>query len=95
MIKFRTDYENPWTDPGEVFQMEVGNWRYMRPVVNMNKCNNCARCFFFCPTGCIEEKGDYFAANLTYCKGCGVCARECPLHAIAMIDEVQMAGKET
>ena len=25
--------------------------------------------------------------NYDYCKGCGVCAKVCPFHAIEMIDE--------
>ena len=29
---------------------------------------------------CIEIMWDY-------CKGCGICANECPRHCIAMIDE--------
>ena len=26
-------------------------------------------------------------ANLDYCKGCGICARECPTHCIGMVPE--------
>ncbi len=92
-MKFRTEYQTPWTDPGVLFHMEVGSWRYARPVLNTDKCNKCARCFFFCPTQCIEDKGGHFVTDLTYCKGCGVCARECPLGAIAMVEEVQMIEK--
>jgi len=40
----------------------------------------------FCPEGAIKwmpEKGDiWFDMNI--CKGCGICANECPTKAIAM-----------
>lgn len=29
----------------------------------------------------------HFAPNLDYCKGCGICARECPAMAITMVRE--------
>lgn len=92
-MQYKTKYESPWTDPGTLFRMPVGDWRISRPVRNQSKCNMCARCYFFCPTGCIEKKDDHFTANLDYCKGCGICARECSLNAITMIPEADM-GKE-
>jgi pyruvate ferredoxin oxidoreductase delta subunit len=32
-----------------------------------------------------EEK--YYKADLDFCKGCGICAHECPKDAIEMIPE--------
>jgi pyruvate ferredoxin oxidoreductase delta subunit len=29
----------------------------------------------------------YYHPDLEYCKGCGVCAAECPAHAIKMAEE--------
>jgi Pyruvate/2-oxoacid:ferredoxin oxidoreductase delta subunit len=35
------------------------------------------------------EKATWFEADLGICKGCGVCARECPHHAITMVEELE------
>ncbi len=93
-MQYKNKYESAWTDPGTLFRMPVGDWRYVRPVVNKAKCNMCARCYFFCPTGCIEDKGDHFVTNLDYCKGCGICAKECSLNAITMVQEAEMVKEK-
>jgi pyruvate ferredoxin oxidoreductase delta subunit len=31
--------------------------------------------------------------NYDYCKGCGVCANECPQDAISMIPEIEARGE--
>jgi Pyruvate/2-oxoacid:ferredoxin oxidoreductase delta subunit len=37
----------------------------------------------------VQEKPTWFEANLDICKGCGICADECPHHAITMQEEVE------
>ena len=69
--------------------MKTGDWRAERPVVERDKCVKCATCWVFCPTQCIQEKPTWFEANLEICKGCGICASECPHHAIEMIVETE------
>lgn len=87
MIKFISRFESSWADPKTMHALPVGEWRFQRPVTKAEKCCQCGWCYIFCPTGCIENKGTYYAANLEYCKGCSLCARICPIDAIKMIRE--------
>jgi Pyruvate/2-oxoacid:ferredoxin oxidoreductase delta subunit len=41
----------------------------------------------YCPPQCMIDKGDRFEPNLEFCKGCGICVRECPRKAISMVPE--------
>ncbi len=76
------------TEPGNASQYRTGDWRSQRPIVDKDKCNKCILCYIFCPDGCIERDTEgYFEANLYYCKGCGICANECPRKAITMEEE--------
>ena len=86
-MKFRCDQENSWFRAGPVLGQPVNEWRYVRPVIELSKCNNCGWCDLYCPTGCISEEEDQIVIHMDYCKGCGICANECPKDAITMIDE--------
>jgi Pyruvate/2-oxoacid:ferredoxin oxidoreductase delta subunit len=33
------------------------------------------------------DMGEYYSPNLEFCKGCGICAKECPRNAISMLPE--------
>lgn len=66
----------------------TGNWRTRRPVIVDSKCTKCNLCWLYCPEGTIVRvKGKIPVIDLNYCKGCGVCANECPSKAIEMEDE--------
>lgn len=69
--------------------MLPGDWRSYRPVVDRDKCVKCAVCWLYCPVQCVEERAAWFDFNLNTCKGCGICAHECPQRAISMIPEAQ------
>ena len=43
---------------------------------------------YFLPEACIGQTEEgFFAADLDYCKGCGICAHECWPGAIEMKEE--------
>jgi pyruvate ferredoxin oxidoreductase gamma subunit len=76
------------TEAGNAKQYRTGDWKSERPVLNHQKCIKCGICYLFCPEGCIGQNEEgYFEANLYYCKGCGICARECWTEAIKMVEE--------
>lgn len=60
-------------------------------------CNRCDNCLVFCPDISILRRGDwvteypvypFFEVDYDYCKGCGICAAECPRRAITMEEEL-------
>jgi pyruvate ferredoxin oxidoreductase delta subunit len=76
------------TRPGSAADLKTGDWRSQHPVTDYEKCIKCGRCYIYCPDmAYTENKDGYFEVNLYYCKGCGICAKECPTDAITMIEE--------
>jgi NADPH-dependent glutamate synthase beta subunit-like oxidoreductase/Pyruvate/2-oxoacid:ferredoxin oxidoreductase delta subunit len=55
------------------------------------ECDDCGNCLVFCPDMSIIGKAAAEGAapgfDGDYCKGCGICARECPRGVIEMIEE--------
>lgn len=47
-------------------------------------CNECDRCVTYCPEGVLSRVGHKFVFDYAYCKGCGICASECPRNVIFM-----------
>ncbi len=72
----------------------TGDWRCDRPVlVARDAClavkagkTVCQLCWAYCPDASIT-KGIGPVIDLTYCKGCGICAEVCPVQAIVMQPE--------
>ncbi|WP_456433420.1 pyruvate synthase subunit PorD [Thermosulfuriphilus sp.] len=76
------------TEPGNSANFKTGDWRSQRPVLDKEKCIRCGMCYIFCPEPAYEPDDEgYFIVNLDYCKGCGICANECPKGAITMVME--------
>jgi pyruvate ferredoxin oxidoreductase delta subunit len=75
-------------DVGNAREYKTGDWRSQKPVHDNAKCTRCSLCWLFCPESAVYEVDDeYFDTNLDYCKGCGICAKECKPGAITMVEE--------
>ena len=61
-----------------------------RRCLSCGNCFECDNCYGVCPDNAVIKlgPGNRFAFNFDYCKGCGVCAAECPCGAIEMVPEV-------
>ncbi|MBN2542586.1 4Fe-4S binding protein [bacterium] len=71
--------------PGSSRENPTGGWRTYRPIWDEAKCKQCMFCFIFCPDSSIQTKdGKMTGIDLDFCKGCGLCAAECPFDAIEM-----------
>lgn len=71
---------------GNSLENKTGEWASKIAVVDQAKCIKCHQCVIFCPEGCIHIGPDEKTVNVDgdYCKGCSVCATECPVKAISM-----------
>ncbi len=47
-------------------------------------CDHCDNCHNFCPDMAVIKTSNGYHVNLEYCKGCGICARECPRGSLKM-----------
>jgi len=74
--------------PGNAAEYKTGDWRSQWPKWNNDRCIKCGICYIFCPEGCIHQNDEgFFTADPYYCKGCGICAKECWTQAISMVEE--------
>lgn len=62
-----------------------------RRCLSCGNCFECDTCYGVCPDNAIIKLGPgrRYEVNYDYCKGCGVCAEECPCGAIDMVKEVR------
>jgi 2-oxoacid:acceptor oxidoreductase delta subunit (pyruvate/2-ketoisovalerate family) len=60
-----------------------------RRCLSCGNCFECDNCYGVCPDNAIVKlgPGKRFEINYDYCKGCGLCAEECPCGAIDMKPE--------
>jgi len=70
--------------------LDEGNALYeARRCLSCGNCFECDNCYGVCPDNAVIKLGPGmgFQFNLDYCKGCGICAQECPCGAIQMVPE--------
>ncbi|MBT3400393.1 MAG: NAD(P)-binding protein [Rhodospirillaceae bacterium] len=60
-----------------------------RRCLACGNCFECDNCYGVCPDNAVIKLGEgkRFKFNYDFCKGCGLCATECPCGAIEMVPE--------
>jgi 2-oxoacid:acceptor oxidoreductase delta subunit (pyruvate/2-ketoisovalerate family) len=60
-----------------------------RRCLSCGNCFECDNCYGICPDNAVIKlgPGNRFKFNYDFCKGCGLCAQECPCGAIMMVPE--------
>ncbi len=68
----------------------TGGWRLRRPELDLEKCVHCLMCWLVCPDSAILlSRLKVVGIDYLHCKGCGLCASQCPprARALRMVDE--------
>ncbi|MBP7792823.1 MAG: 4Fe-4S binding protein [Candidatus Goldbacteria bacterium] len=66
-------------ESGTSEHFKTGDWRSKVPVWQEKNCIQCLNCWAFCPDNAIKIiDGKRAGYDYDFCKGCGICAEECP-----------------
>jgi Pyruvate/2-oxoacid:ferredoxin oxidoreductase delta subunit len=52
-------------------------------------CTHCDNCISYCPDLAVQRAGAGYQVLTDYCKGCGLCVRECPTGSMKMHEELR------
>ena len=52
-------------------------------------CIDCDNCVIYCPDLAVQRTEDGYTVLTDYCKGCGLCVKECPTGSMKMREEVR------
>jgi 2-oxoacid:acceptor oxidoreductase delta subunit (pyruvate/2-ketoisovalerate family) len=62
-----------------------------RRCLSCGNCFSCDNCYGMCPDNAVlklDAADEPYAFDYDFCKGCGICAAECPCGAIEMVPEL-------
>ena len=63
------------------------SFRNFKPVTDFSKCTKCGRCWQYCPDIAFKQNDKGYFENIErFCKGCGICAKLCPVKCIKMVE---------
>ncbi|MFW5984727.1 MAG: 4Fe-4S binding protein [Halanaerobiaceae bacterium] len=76
------------TEAGNAARYKTGGWRIKKPLWSEDKCIQCMLCWIYCPDlAFFVENKEVTGIDYDHCKGCGICANQCPANALEMIAE--------
>ena len=52
-------------------------------------CIECDNCVHYCPDLAVKREDGGYVILTDYCKGCGICVKECPTGSMKMLDEAR------
>jgi len=64
-------------------------------LAETERCFSCGTCIFcdncvdYCPDLAVKRNGAGYTVLADYCKGCGLCVRECPTGSMKMVEEAR------
>jgi pyruvate ferredoxin oxidoreductase delta subunit len=65
---------------GTAKEFKTGDWRTERPTWFPERCIQCLFCWISCPDSAVLVKDQKMIGfDYDHCKGCGICAKECPV----------------
>lgn len=66
-------------EAGNANSYKTGSWRSFKPRWVEENCIQCLFCWIYCPDAAVRVKDEKMTGfDYDHCKGCGVCAMECP-----------------
>ena len=93
------------TEGGNAADYETGTWRTWRPVGCEEACVHCLTCWVLCPEDAYvlkdgqsptgKERKEIKEVDYFYCKGCGLCVKECPVNKRGKKEAIQFVREET
>jgi 2-oxoacid:acceptor oxidoreductase gamma subunit (pyruvate/2-ketoisovalerate family) len=80
------DNRMPWARVSNFDEVHSGleNTGEAKRCLSCGGCNECDRCVTYCPEGVLKRVGHEWKFDYSFCKGCAVCAAECPRNVVFM-----------